>query len=126
MVSIFSKVKINGKNVSEILNDSDKKTISTEIQNYWKSLRLLKTRSEFGIAKNTFDVIRAIIKNDELIIPASIVLNGEYGEKDVCMGVPITIESNGLTKIHNWEMNKLEEESLKLSAQTIRNNIRSI
>ncbi|CAD6368642.1 Lactate/malate dehydrogenase [metagenome] len=126
MVPIFSKVKINGKNASEILNDSDKKTISTETQDYWKSLRLLKTRSEFGIAKNTFDVIRAIKKNDELVIPASIVLNGEYDEKDVAFGVPVKIDKNGIKEIIEIKLNEQENKLLKISAQTIRNHIKSL
>ncbi|EPA06818.1 malate dehydrogenase [Candidatus Nitrosarchaeum limnium] len=126
MVPIFSRVKINGKNVSEMLNDSDKKTISTETQNYWRSLRLLKTRSEFGIAKNTFDVIRAIIDNDELVIPASIVLNGEYGEKDVALGIPVKINKNGIKEIIEIKLNEQENKLLKISAQTIRNYIKSL
>jgi malate dehydrogenase len=126
MVPIFSRVKINGKNISEMLNDSDKKTISTETQNYWRSLRLLKTRSEFGIAKNTFDVIRAIIDNDELVIPASIVLNGEYGEKDVALGIPVKINKNGIKEIIEIKLNEQENKLLKISAQTIRNYIKSL
>ena len=126
MVPIFSKVKINGKNASEMLNDSDKKTISTETQDYWKSLRLLKTRSEFGIAKNTFDVIRAIKKNDELVIPASIVLNGEYDEKDVAFGVPVKIDKNGIKEIIEIKLNEQENKLLKISAKTIRNYIKSL
>lgn len=63
MVPVFSRVKINEKNALEIINEVEMKVISTEIQNYWKSLRLFKSRSQFGIAKNTFDVIRSIIKN---------------------------------------------------------------
>ncbi|EGG41701.1 lactate/malate dehydrogenase [Candidatus Nitrosarchaeum limnium SFB1] len=126
MVPIFSRVKINGKNVSEMLNDLDKKTITTETQNYWRSLRLLKTRSEFGIAKNTFDVIRAIINNDELVIPASIVLNGEYGEKDVALGIPVKINKNGVKEIIEIKLNEQENKLLKISAQTIRNYIKSL
>ena len=68
----------------------------------------------------------SILQNKSISIPASVLLNGEYGEKNVCMGVPTTIESKGLSEIHKWEIDKLEKELLKLSAQTIRNNIGSI
>ena len=68
MVPVFSDVKINKKNLLEIIDESEKTVISTEIKNYWKSLRSFKSRSQFGIAKNTFDVIRSIIKNDEISI----------------------------------------------------------
>ncbi len=126
MVPVFSRVKINEKNALEIIDDTEKKVISTEIQNYWKSLRIFKSRSQFGIAKNTFDVIRSIIKNDELIIPVSIVLNGEYGEKDVSMGIPVKINKDGVKEIIEIKLNESESKLLKISAQTIRNYIKSL
>ena len=126
MVPVFSRVKINEKNALEIINEIEKKVISTEIQNYWKSLRLFKSRSQFGIAKNTFDVIRSIIKNDELVTSASIVLNGEYGEKDVSMGIPVKINENGVKEIIEIKLNESESKLLKISAQTIRDYIKSL
>ena len=126
MVPIFSRVKINQKNILEMIDEEEKQIISTEIQNYWKSLRLFKSRSQFGIAKNTFDVIRSIIKNDELIIPASIVLNGEYGEKDISMGIPVKINKDGVKEIMEIKLNESESKLLKISAQTIRNYIKSL
>ncbi|MCE9616995.1 MAG: lactate dehydrogenase [Nitrosarchaeum sp.] len=126
MVPIFSRVKINEKNILEIIDEAEKQTISTEIRDYWKSLRILGSRSQFGIAKNTFDVIRTIIKNDELIIPASIVLNGEYGEKDISMGIPIKINKAGVKEIIEIKLNESESNLLKISAQTIRDYIKSL
>ncbi len=126
MVPIFSRVKINEKNILEIIDEAEKQTISTEIRDYWKSLRIFGSRSQFGIAKNTFDVIRTIIKNDELIIPASIVLNGEYGEKDVSMGIPVKINKDGVKEIIEIKLNKSESGLLKISAQTIRDYIKSL
>ena len=126
MVPIFSRVKINEKNILEIIDEAEKQTISTEIRDYWKSLRIFGSRSQFGIAKNTFDVIRSIIKNDELTVPASIVLNGEYGEKDVSMGIPVKINKYGVKEIIGIKLNKSESELLKISAQTIRDYIKSL
>ncbi len=126
MVPIFSRVKVSEKNALEIINEAEKQTISTEIRDYWKSLRILGGRSQFGIAKNTFDVISSIIKNDELIIPASIVLNGEYGEKDVSMGIPIKINKTGVKEIIEIKLNESESNLLKISAQTIRDYIKSL
>jgi malate dehydrogenase len=124
MIPIFSRVKINEKNALELIDDKEIQIISTEIQNYWKSLRLLKSRSQFGIAKNTFDVIKSIIKNDELFIPASIVLNGEYGEKDISMGIPVNINKDGIKEIIEIKLNEYENKLLKISAQTIRDYIK--
>jgi malate dehydrogenase len=126
MVPIFSKTKINGKNLLEIIDSGQKGEITRETRDYWKSLRNFKSRSQFGIAKNAFDVIESIINNQTLSIPASILLEGEFGEKDVCVGVPIKITSKGITEIQSIDYDESERELFKMSAQTIRNNIQSI
>jgi len=126
MVPIFSKAKINGKNILEIIDSTQKEDITREIQDYWKSLRGFKSRSQFGIAKKTFDVIESIIKNQTLFIPASILLEGEFGEKNICMGVPIKISSKGIIEIQSMNLDDSEQELFKISAQTIRNTIKSV
>ena len=62
MIPIFSKVKIKGKNVLEIIDSKQKEDITRETRDYWISLRNFKSRSQFGIAKNTYDVIESIIR----------------------------------------------------------------
>ncbi len=126
MVPIFSTTKINGKNVLEIIDSKQKEDISREIRDYWRVLRNFKSRSQFGIAKNTFDIIESIVKNQTLIIPASILLEEEFGEKDVCMGVPIKITSTRKIEIQPVNLDKSEQELFKISALTIRNNIKSV
>jgi malate dehydrogenase len=112
--------------VLEIIDSKQKEDITREIRNYWKSLRNFKSRSQFGIAKNTYDVIESIIKNQTISFPASVFLEGEFGEKDICMGVPIKIASNGTIEIQSMDLDESEQELFKKSAQTIRNTIQSV
>jgi len=125
MVPIFSKTKINGENLLEKIDSKQKEEITAETRDYWKSLRNYKSRSQFGIAKNTYDVIESITNNQALSFPASILLKGEFGEKDVCIGVPINITSKGVMEIQDIKFDESEQELFKKSAQTIRNNIQS-
>ena len=126
MVPIFSKAKIEEKNVLEIIDSKEKEDITREIRDYWKSLRNFKSRSQFGIAKKTYDVIESIIKKQTLFIPASILLEGEFDEKNVCMGVPIKITSKDTIEIKSMNLDESEQELFKKSAETIRNNIQSV
>ena len=126
MVPIFSKTKIRGQNVLEIIDSKQKEDISRKIKDYWKSLRNFKSRSQFGIAKITYDIIESIIKNQTIFVPASILLEGEFGEKDVCMGVPIKITSEGKIEIQSIDFDNSEQELFKISAQKIRDNIKSV
>ena len=126
MVPIFSKVKIKGKNAIKKITPKEKEEIIRKTKNYWKTLRSYKSRSQFGISKNTFDVIESIIHKKTISIPASVLLKGEYGENDVCIGTPITIGSQGLKEIQKMTLSNIEKELLKKSAITIRKNIMSI
>lgn len=126
MVPIFSYAKFKGKPVYDVLNDQRKSEITYEVRNYWKRLRDYKGYSVFGIAKNTFDIIKCIIKNETLGIPASTLLDGQFGFSDVCIGVPLTINKNGIAKIHQIKITDSENESLQKSAKTVKNNITKV
>jgi len=123
MVPIFSVTKCNNKPVLELLSDSQVDKITKELRDYWKVLRKFKGPSIFGIAKNTVDVIRTIIKNEELSIPASVMLDGEYGFSDVCLGVPVQIGKGGRIKIQEIGLNKYEKNSLFKSAEVVRSHL---
>lgn len=126
MVPIFSRAKYNGKPVTDLLDDAQISKITLDVRNYWKYLRDYKGHSVFGIAKNTFDIIKNIIKDETLDVPASVLLDGQYGLSDVCVGVPLTISKNGVVKIHQIEITQDEKESLRRSADTVKNNITKV
>ena len=124
MVPVFSGVTVGGNPLFSMIDSRD--SITENVRNYWKTLRNFKSRSHFGIAKNTFDVINSILHKKEIIIPASVVLQGEYGENDVAMGVPVKIDQNGISEIQKIKLDDTESSSLKKSSDTIRNYIQSV
>jgi len=124
MVPVFSGVTVGGNPLFSMIDSRD--SITSDVRNYWKKLRNFKSRSQFGIAKNAFDVIDSIIHKKEIVIPASVVLEGEYGEDDVAMGVPVRIDQNGISEIQKVKLDDTESSSLKKSSEKIRNHIQSI
>ena len=67
-----------------------------------------------------------IINGKELSISASIVLDGEYDENDVAMGIPVKINQNGISEIQTIELDESESAKLKESAKKIRDDINSV
>jgi len=124
MVPIFSNIHVNGHFFS--ISDVEKDSITLDVRNYWKTLREYKTRSQFGIAKNVYDVIDAILNKKKLVVPVSLVLEGEYGEHNVAIGVPTKIDQDGVIEIQNIDFDQSEKNLFKISSKTIRNNIQSI
>lgn len=123
MVPIFSIAKLNNSPILEVLDNSQIENITKDLRNYWKTLREFKSRSVFGISKNTYDVINSIICNNPISIPASVLLNGEYGIFDVCIGVPVRISKNGISDIKEIQISKEELESVQASANTVKSQI---
>ena len=126
MVPVFSKAKVNGKRLSELINPEQAKKIRKDVCDYWKSLRNFKSRSQFGIAKNVYNVLDAIVKNHQVNLEASVLLRGEFGQKDICMGMPVKISINGIEKIKSMKLDSSEIKLLEESARTIRKNIQSV
>jgi len=123
MVPVFSSVTVGGNPLFSMIDSRE--SITEDVRNYWKKLRNFKSRSQFGIAKNTFDVIDSIFHKKEISIPASVVLEGEYGENDVAMGVPVKIDQNGITEIQKIKLDDTESSSLKKSSEKIHEYIQS-
>jgi len=124
MVPIYSLAKWNGKPVLDIFDEEQIHKIKGDLIFYWKILREYKGPSIFGIAKNSFDIIKALIQNNDISVPISILLNGEYGISDVSLGVPAIITKNR-TDIQELNLMHSELDSLQKSAQTIKEYIKS-
>ena len=124
MVPIFSRAKWNGKPILDIFDEEQAHKIKGDLIFYWKILREYKGPSIFGIAKNTFDIIKAIVNDEEISVPVSVMLNGEYGISDVSLGIPTKINKDKLT-IDELTLQKSELDSLHKSAETIKEYIKS-
>lgn len=124
MIPIFSLSKVMGNKIE--LNKEKMTEITLELRNYWKNLHAYKGASVFGAAKHAFDIVEAIVKNYELSISSSVLLDGEYGLHDVCIGVPVIINKNGVKKINEHSIDKIESDLLTISANRIKEGIKKI
>ena len=123
MVPILSRAKYGEKSISESLDSIQKEKITNDLKQYWAKIVAMKdVSSVFGISKIAFDVIDAVLNGNELSTPASVLLEGEYGISDVCLGVPLVIGKNE-TKIQEIELEKSEYDLLQNSARFLRKQI---
>ena len=70
-------------------------------------------------------LVESILRNERKIIPCCVALDGEYGQKDICLGVPVVIGRNGWEKIVDYQLNEEEQTAFKKSADAVRsmNNV---
>ena len=84
---------------------------------------LLKSGSAFyapsaGIAQ----MVEAILKDKQLIVPAAVYMEGQYGLRDIYFGAPAQLGRNGVEKIIEYELNEEEMAALKASAEGVAEN----
>jgi malate dehydrogenase len=123
MVPIFSKAKFNDNSIN--LNENQMVQITAELRNYWKPLTEFKGASVFGAAKHSYDIIKAIVKNEKLRISSSVMVTGEYHLSGMCIGVPVIIDKNG-AKIDEVDIAESELKLLKESSEIIKNNLKKL
>ena len=121
MVPLFSHAKSRGEKI--IFSEKIMLELASEVQNYWRSLISFKGASVFGAAKNTFDIVKSIVDDKELLAPVSVYLKGEYGFSDISMGVPVVFGKDGMKDIVKLSLSQTESELLHLSAKRIHDGI---
>ena len=88
---------------------------------------LLKTGSAFyapGAA--VAQMVEAILKDKNLIVPAAVYMQGEYGLKDIFFGVPVQLGRQGMVKIVEYDLDSDETTALKNSAKMVRETIAAL
>lgn len=81
--------------------------------------KLLGTSAWYAPGAATAEVVEAIIHDQKAMIPCSALLDGEYGEKDLCIGVPCILGKNGIEKIVELDLTAEEKELFAKSAAAV-------
>ncbi|WP_445506674.1 L-lactate dehydrogenase [Niallia sp. 03190] len=79
-----------------------------------------KGATYYGIGMSLVRITKAILNNENSILPVSAYLNGEYGHKDVYIGVPAVINRDGIREIVQIELNKEEQEKFDHSVKVLK------
>jgi len=88
---------------------------------------LLETGSAFyAPATSAIEMAKSYLYDKRKIMPCAAYLNGEYGEKDVYVGVPVVIGGNGVEKIVEIDLNTDEKAEFKKSVDSVKELINSI
>jgi len=70
------------------------------------------------------EMVEAIAKNQKRILPCTVLLEGEYGHSDVCIGVPILLGKNGVEKIIELDLNAEEKALFDKSVNAVQGTIK--
>ena len=126
MVPVFSNSFFQGKPISELLSEEQIGSITEKTSSSGAEVISLKGATVFAPSIAIARMAEAIVKNKRETMPLSAYLEGEYGFKDICIGVPAILGKEGIEKIVELEFSEQEERAFKESAEKIRNIISSL
>jgi len=66
-------------------------------------------------------LVESIVRNERRMVPCCVYLDGEYGQKDICLGVPVIIGRNGWESIVDYKLSEEEQAAFNKSADAVRN-----
>jgi malate dehydrogenase len=65
-------------------------------------------------------LVESIVRDQKRLFACCVSLNGEYGQSDICLGVPVVIGKNGWEKIVDYKLSSEEQELFNKSADAVR------
>ncbi|MCB0436660.1 MAG: malate dehydrogenase, partial [Mangrovimonas sp.] len=83
--------------------------------------KLLGTSAWYAPGAAVSALVQAIACDQKKMFPCSVLLEGEYGLNDICLGAPVILGKNGIEKIVELELTSEEKEALMTSSEGVRN-----
>jgi malate dehydrogenase len=120
MVPVLSATTVNGVPVSEFITKEKLDAIIARTRvGGGEIVKLMGTSAYYAPASAAIAMAESYLFDQKRLLPAAAYLTGEYGYKDLYMGVPVVIGGNGVEKIVELKLSAEETEMLKKSAASV-------
>lgn len=122
MIPLTRLAHVNGLAVSNLMDADTLKKVAADTMVGGATLTgLLGTSAWYAPGAAGAALVEAIIRDEKKLFPCCVALDGEYGQSDICMGVPVVIGKNGWEKIVDYKLNEEEQAMFNKSADAVRN-----
>jgi malate dehydrogenase len=120
MIPLTRLASYNGAPVSQYLDAATLDKVAADTMVGGATLtKLLGTSAWYAPGASVAFLVDSILNDQKRMIPCSVLLEGEYGLDDICIGVPCIIGSNGVESIVDVNLNEVEKEQLSESATKV-------
>jgi malate dehydrogenase len=122
MIPLIRHATWNSAPVTKFLSADQQKQIVNDTMVGGATLtKLLGTSAWYAPGAAAVALVEAIVRDEKKLFTCCVSLNGEYGQKDICLGVPVIIGKKGWEKIIDFGLNEEEQAMFNKSADTVRN-----
>ena len=121
MIPLIRLATWNSVPVTKFLNEGQQKQIIADTMVGGATLtKLIGTSAWYAPGAAGAAMVEAIVRDEKKLFTCCVALDGEYGQKDICLGVPVTIGKNGWEKIIDFGLNAEEQAAFNKSADAVR------
>lgn len=121
MIPLTRLASYNGVPVSEFLSEEELAKVAADTMVGGATLtKLLGTSAWYAPGASVSYLVDSILSDQKRMIPCSVMLEGEYGLTDICMGVPCIIGKNGIEEIVDIKLDTNEKTAFAKSAEAVR------
>ena len=121
MIPLTRLASYTGVPVSQFLDAEALKKVSADTMVGGATLTgMLGTSAWYAPGAAVAALVNSIINDQKKLFPCCVALDGEYGQKDICLGVPVIIGKNGWEKIVDYKLNAEEQALFNKSADAVR------
>jgi malate dehydrogenase len=121
MIPLIRLATWNSVPVTNFLSEEQQKQIVADTMVGGATLtKLIGTSAWYAPGAAGAALVESIVRDEKKLFTCCVSLEGEYGQKDICLGVPVTIGRNGWEKIVDFKLNAEEQALFNKSAEAVR------
>ena len=121
MIPLTRFATYSGIPVSSLLGaDTLQKVVSDTMVGGATLTKMLGTSAWYAPGAAAAVLVEAIVRDEKKIFPCCVMLEGEYGQSDICIGVPVVVDKNGVEKIIDLKLNTEEQAAFNKSDEAVR------
>jgi malate dehydrogenase len=122
MIPLIRYATWNSAPVTDFLSaEQQQKVVADTMVGGATLTKLIGTSAWYAPGAATAALVESIVRDEKKLFTCSVSLNGEYGQNDICLGVPVTIGKGGWEKIVDYKLNEEEQGLFSKSADAVRN-----
>lgn len=121
MIPLIRFATWNSVPVTKFLNEEQQMQIVADTMIGGATLtKLIGTSAWYAPGAACAALVESIVRDEKKLFTCCVPLNGEYGQRDICLGVPVVIGKNGWEKIIDFGLNQGEQAEFDKSADAVR------
>ncbi|HEY0897913.1 MAG TPA: malate dehydrogenase [Sphingobacteriaceae bacterium] len=122
MIPLIRYATWNSAPVTDFLSKEDQDAVVADTMVGGATLtKLIGTSAWYAPGAAGAALVESIVRDQKKLFTCCVALDGEYGQSDICLGVPVIIGKSGWEKIVDFKLNEEEQAAFNKSAEAVRN-----